>query len=56
MEPIRELKLLVMPLVLAEGVYKVLYSLLGGGEFIKSVGEEYQVVKRGKEYHGYGKE
>ena len=26
------------------------------GEFIKSVGEEYQIVKRGKEYHGCGKE
>ena len=22
-----------------------------GGEFIKSVGEEYQVVKRGRDYH-----
>ena len=28
------------------GAYKVPYS------FIKSVGEEYQVVKRGREYHG----
>ena len=26
----------------------------GGGEFIKSVGEEYHVVKRGREYHGCG--
>ena len=27
-----------------------------GGEFIKFVGEEYQVVKRGREYHGCGEE
>ena len=25
-------------------------------EFIKSVGEDYQVVKRGREYHGCGDE
>ena len=28
----------------------------GGGEFIKSVGEEYKVVKRGMEYHGFEEE
>ena len=27
-----------------------------GGEFIKSVGEEYQVVKSGRDYHGRGEE
>ena len=27
-----------------------------GGEFIKSVGEEYQVVMRGREYQGCGEE
>ena len=36
------------------GVYKVLYTQPPGeGKFIKSVGEEYQVVERGREYHGY---
>ena len=29
---------------------------IGGGEFIKSVGEENQVVKRVREYHGCGEE
>ena len=38
-----------------EGVYKVHYSPLGGG-VIKSVGEVYQVMKRGREYHGCGEE
>ena len=33
------------------GVYKVPYSPL-----FKSVGEEYQVVKRGREFHGCGEE
>ena len=32
-----------------EGVYRVPYSLLGWGEFIKFVGEEYQVLKRGRD-------
>ena len=27
----------------------------GGAEFIKSFGEEYQVVKRERKYHGCGK-
>ena len=34
-------------------LYIVPYPL--GGVF-KSVGEEYQVVKRGREYHGFGEE
>ena len=34
------------------GVYKVPYSPPGGGKFIKSIGEEYEVLKRGREYHG----
>ena len=38
-----------------EGVYKVPYSSLGLG-VIKSVGEDNQVVKGVREYHGYGKE
>ena len=29
---------------------------LGEGEFIKSFGEEYQAVKRGREHHGFGEE
>ena len=35
-------------------MYKVAYSPSGGGgrEFIKSAGEEYQVGKKGREYHG----
>ena len=33
------------------GMYKV-----HNGEFIKSVAEEYQVVTRGKKYHGCGEE
>ena len=37
-------------------MYKVLYSPLEGGKFIKSVVEEYQVVKREREYHGCGEE
>ena len=28
----------------------------GGGKFIKSVEEEYQVVERDREYQGYGEE
>ena len=36
---------------LFKGVYKVPYP---PREFIKSVGEEYQVVKRVREYHGCG--
>ena len=32
-----------------DGMYKVPYPF---GEFIKTVGEEYQVVKRGRKYHG----
>ena len=37
------------------GVHKVPHCPQGGGgELIKSVGEEYQVVKRGREYHGCG--
>ena len=36
-------------------MYKIPYpSLLG--KFIKSVGIEYQVLKRGREYHGCGEE
>ena len=34
------------------GVYKA----RGEGEFIKSVGEEYQVVKRVRKYYGCGEE
>ena len=34
------------------GVYKVPYSSLEGGKSVKSVGKEYQVVRRGKKYHG----
>ena len=33
------------------GVYKVPYY-----QFIKSGGEEYQAVKKGREYHGCGEE
>ena len=44
----------------ATGVYKVPYPPPpldpGGGKFVKSVGEEYQVVKRGRECHGCGEE
>ena len=35
------------------GVYKVLIHF-PRGEFIKSVGAEFQVVKRGRKYHGCG--
>ena len=39
------------------GEYKVPYPPPAlGGKFIKSVGEEYQVGKRGREYHGCGEE
>ena len=34
-------------------MYKVPW---GREEFIKSAGEEYQVVKRGREHHGFGEE
>ena len=40
-----------------QGCIKVLFPRpwpLGGGEFIKFVGEERQVVNRGREYHGCG--
>ena len=38
-------------------MYKVPYSHPPGeGEFFKSVWEEYQVVKRGRKYHGSGEE
>ena len=38
-------------------MYKVPYSPPGGGgEFIKSVWEEFKVAKRGREYHGCGEE
>ena len=36
--------------------YKVLHPLPQGRKIIKSVGEEYQVVKRGREYYGCGEE
>ena len=36
------------------GVYIVSYSE-GGGEFVKSVGEEYQVLKRGRNIKAVGK-
>ena len=39
------------------GVYKVNYVFHpGGGGIIKSVGEEYHVVKRGREYHSFREE
>ena len=35
------------------GVYEILFFPPGrGGEFINSVGEEYRIVKRGREYQG----
>jgi hypothetical protein len=38
-------------------VYKVSYSpKWRGGGLIKCVGEEYQVVKRGRKYNGFGEE
>ena len=37
-----------------QGCIKFLNGL--GGKFIKSVGEDYQVVKRGREYHGLWEE
>ena len=37
---------------LRKGVYKVPYSPLEEGGVYKSVWEEYQVVKRRREYHG----
>ena len=38
-------------------MYKVPHSPpLGGGEFIKSFGEEFQVVKRGREFKGFWEE
>ena len=39
-------------------VYKVSYSpkRRGEGELIKCVGEEYQVVKMGRKYNGFGEE
>ena len=40
--------------ILQPRVYKVLIG--GRGKFIKSVREEYQVVKRGMEYNGCGEE
>ena len=38
------------------GVFTVPYFPQGGGEFIKSVGEEYRVVRRGKENKRCGKD
>ena len=38
----------------APGVYKVAYPPPWGETFIESVVEEYQVVKRGRKYHGCG--
>ena len=35
---------------------KFLVPPLGGGEFMKYYGDEYQVVKRGRIYHGCGEE
>ena len=56
--PIEQLKFLSLyfhTYYFTSGVYKVPYpSPLG--KFMKSVGEEYQVVKRGREYHGCGEE
>ena len=40
--------------LLFRGVESSLFPTLGGREFIKSAGEEYQVVKRGREYYGCG--
>ena len=37
-------------------MYKVSYRPQGPGEFIKSIGEEYKVVKRGRKYYGCGEE
>ena len=35
------------------GVYKVPHPPPGGGEFIKFFGEEFQIVKRGREFKGF---
>ena len=43
-------------LCLSQGVYKVPYPPFGEGAFNIFWGEEYQVVKRVREYHGCGKE
>ena len=40
----------------ARGVYSSLSPPGGRGKFIKCVGEEFQVVKRRREYHGCGEE
>ena len=37
-------------------MYTLSLVILGGGKFIKSVGEENQILKIGREYHGCGEE
>ena len=41
---------------LMQGYIKFVIIHPWGGEFIKPVGEEYQVLKEGREYHGCGEE